>query len=141
MDSIVNLFKEKNLKLTHQRIAVYSYLASTIEHPSAETIYKAIHPMYPTISLATIYKTLKTLVDVNLIQELNVGEGNFRYDANFESHPHIQCIDCGRVDDVNDISFNSLQDDAAKCTPYEISHSKIYFYGTCPECAKKSKLN
>lgn len=141
MDSIVNIFKEKNLKLTHQRIAVYDYLSSTVEHPSAETIYKAIHPMYPTISLATIYKTLKTLVDVNLIQELNVGEGNFRYDANADAHPHIQCIHCGKVDDIHDVSFNSLQDEVKKYTPYKVSHSKVYFYGVCPECENKSNLN
>ncbi|SQB89846.1 Zinc uptake regulation protein [Clostridium tetanomorphum] len=108
MNNITAIFKEKKLKLTPQRIAVYRYLKSTKEHPSAEVIYKALQPEYPTMSLATVYKALKTLVEVNLIQEINVGEGNFRYDGNICPHSHIQCLQCGRVDDVEDICFEDL---------------------------------
>lgn len=137
MDALSLKFKEKKLKLTPQRIAIYKYLVSTNEHPSAETIYKAIQKEYLTMSLATVYKTLKTLVSVNLIQELNVGEGNFRYDANVSNHPHIHCIKCGRVDDINDLTFDSLNSKAQKYTDYDILFSKIYFYGICPRCKNK----
>lgn len=136
MNNISNVFKEKKLKLTPQRIAVYKYLKSTKEHPSAETIYKALHEDYPTMSLATVYKALKTLVEVNLIQELNVGEGNFRYDANVISHPHIQCLNCGKVDDIDNIEFNHLNIDAKQYTDYNILSNQVYFYGICPQCNK-----
>ena len=52
MENITAVFKEKKLKLTPQRLAVYKYLMSTKEHPSAESIYKAIQTEYPTMSLA-----------------------------------------------------------------------------------------
>ena len=84
MENISLIFKEKKLKLTPQRLAVYQYLKSTTEHPSAETIYNGLQATYPTMSLETVYKSLKTLVDVNLVQELNLGEGNFRYDYDKE---------------------------------------------------------
>lgn len=134
MDNITSIFREKKLKLTPQRIAVYKYLESTKEHPSAETIYKSLQHDYPTMSLATVYKALKTLVEVELIQELNVGEGNFRYDANVDSHPHIQCVNCSKVDDIDGISFISLNEDIKKYTDYEILSNKIYFYGICTKC-------
>ncbi len=134
MDNITTIFKEKKLKLTPQRIAVYFYLTSTKEHPSAETIYKALHQTYPTMSLATVYKALKTLVEVNLVQELNVGEGNFRYDANTIPHPHIQCMSCGRVDDIDGISFNELNEKIGVYTDYKVLSNKIYFYGLCNNC-------
>jgi len=134
MDNITTIFREKKLKLTPQRIAVYKFLKSTKEHPSAEVIYKALQPTYPTMSLATIYKALKTLVAVGLIIELNVGEGNFRYDGNMVSHPHIQCISCGRVDDIDGISFANVNEDVKKYTNYEVLESKIYFYGLCEDC-------
>lgn len=137
MNNITATFKEKNLKLTPQRIAVYKYLQSTKEHPSAETIYKALQPEYPTMSLATVYKTLKTLVEVSLIQEINVGEGNFRYDGNRSPHCHIQCLDCGRVDDVDGISFADLNDQIKPYTEYEIISNKVYFYGLCGDCKKE----
>lgn len=134
MNNITSVFKEKKLKLTPQRIAVYKYLNSTKTHPSAETIYKALQPDYPTMSLATVYKALKTLVSVNLVQELNVGEGNFRYDAEVMSHPHIQCISCSKVDDIMDINLAYLNDKVSEFTDYKILSNKVYFYGVCPDC-------
>ena len=134
MDKIVNLFKDKKLKLTPQRLAVYKYIMNTKEHPSAETIYKSLHTEYPTMSLATVYKAIKTLVEVCLIQELNVGEGNFRYDGNSESHPHIQCINCSKVEDFDSLSFDELNEIAEKHTSYKILSNKVYFYGLCTNC-------
>lgn len=134
MENIVNIFKEKNLKLTPQRLAVYKFLQNTTEHPSVETIYKGLQPEYPTMSLATVYKALKTLVDVNLVQEINVGEGNFRYDATAMPHPHIQCINCGRVDDLMNATFPNLNEIAEQNSDYKISYNKLFFYGLCKEC-------
>ncbi|MFU0824681.1 Fur family transcriptional regulator [Clostridium sp.] len=137
MDNITTIFKENKLKLTPQRIAVYMYLRSTKEHPSAEAIYKALHKDYPTMSLATVYKALKTLVEVNLVRELNVGEGNFRYDANVSPHPHIQCMCCGRVDDIEGLLLDDLNDRVKDYTDYEVVSNKVYFYGICTECKDK----
>ncbi len=134
MDNITTIFREKKLKLTPQRIAVYKYLQSTTEHPSAEVIYKALQPTYPTMSLATIYKALKTLVEVELIIELNVGEGSFRYDGNMNLHPHIQCVNCGIVDDVEGITFSKITEEVKQYTNYEVLASKLYFYGLCGNC-------
>lgn len=136
MDNITGIFREKKLKLTPQRIAVYKYLQSTKEHPSAETVYKAIQDDYPTMSLATVYKALKTLVEVNLVQELNVGEGNFRYDANVCPHPHIQCLSCGKVDDIEGICFPDLNDKIKSYTDYDVISNQVYFYGICSSCKK-----
>lgn len=134
MDYIASIFKEKKLKLTPQRLAVYNYLINTTSHPSADVIYTDIHVQYPTMSLATVYKALKTLVDVGLIQEINVGEGNFRYDGNSSSHPHLQCLGCGKVDDFNDFSLDNLNSLAENHTDYKIVSNKAYFYGYCTEC-------
>lgn len=138
MDTLTSIFKEKKLKLTPQRIAVYKYLQSTKEHPSAETIYKTLQVNYPTMSLATIYKALKTLVEVNLIQEINVGEGNFRYDGNTSPHPHIQCIHCGKVDDVEGVCFTDLNDKIKDYVDYKVLSNQVYFYGICKDCIKIS---
>lgn len=134
MNNISSVFKEKKLKLTPQRLAVYKYLMSTKEHPSAEVIYKSIQPDFPTMSLATVYKALKTLVEVGLVQELNVGEGNFRYDGNVASHPHIQCINCGRVDDLMNFSFDNLNSEVEKNSDYKVLSNQTYFYGLCKDC-------
>ena len=134
MDNITSIFKEKKLKLTPQRLAVYQYLMGTKDHPSAEAIYKALQPIYPTMSLATVYKALKTLVEVGLVQEINVGEGNFRYDATVNDHAHIQCLKCSRVDDLEIDSFPNLNQIASENSKYEIKWNKLFFYGVCESC-------
>ena len=134
MDDIILTFKEKKLKLTPQRLAVYQYLKSTTEHPSAESIYKALQPNYPTMSLATVYKTLKTLVEIDLIQEINVGEGNFRYDGNCKEHWHNQCVNCGTVEDLHDVDFSSLNKIVEENTHYKVKWNKLFFYGLCKDC-------
>lgn len=134
MDHIASIFKQKKLKLTPQRLAVYNYLINTTSHPSADVIYTDIHIQYPTMSLATVYKALKTLADVGLIQEINVGEGNFRYDGNSFPHPHLQCLGCGRVDDFKDFSLDNLNSMAKEHTDYQIISNKVYFYGYCSNC-------
>lgn len=139
MENLTLLFKEKNLKLTPQRYAIYKYLKSTKSHPSAEMIYDDLKANYPTMSLATIYKTLKTLIELGVVIELNVGEDNFRYDANTSQHPHIVCLSCGRVDDIENADFNFLDTEVEKYTNYKVDTHQLYFYGICPECQKKSE--
>ena len=134
MDQIAAIFKEKKLKLTPQRLAVYNYLMNTTSHPSADAIYTDIHVQYPTMSLATVYKALKTLVDVGLVQEINVGEGNFRYDGNSCLHPHVQCLKCGKVDDFHGFNLDNLNSLAQENTDYKIISNKVYFYGYCKNC-------
>lgn len=134
MDNITSIFRDKKLKLTPQRLAVYNYLMSTNSHPSADKIYTDMHEQYPTMSLATVYKSLKTLADVGLIQEINVGEGNFRYDANVSVHPHLQCLKCTNVKDLENLSLDNLNELAEKNSDYKIVSNQVYFYGYCKNC-------
>ena len=138
MDNMRSIFKEKNLKVTPQRYAIYKFLCSTNEHPSAETIYNELKDDYPMLSLATVYKTLRTLVDIRMVQELNAGEDNFRYDANVETHPHIMCLSCGRVDDIICEDFSFLNEIAARDSDYAIQSHKLYFYGICNKCKRSN---
>lgn len=138
MYSITKTFKNKGLKLTPQRIAVYEYLLGTKQHPSAETIYSALIERFPTMSLATVYKSLKTLCKVELIQELNLGEGNFRYDAIIEEHAHFQCNHCSTVFDLMNVPTEKVMEAVSRNQNFTIESSRLYFYGTCMDCLKKN---
>ena len=126
--------RERGFKVTPQRLAVYSALGHTTVHPSAENIYQELLPDYPTMSLATVYKSLKIFCEVGIAQELNVGEDSFRYDARVHSHPHIHCIHCGRVDDVETLPTEAFSQQVTKETGYELTGQQYYFYGVCPAC-------
>ncbi len=131
----IDLLKEKNLKVTPQRISILNYLLSTKEHPSAETIYQNILTKHPNISLATIYKTLDNFKKHGLVTEFNVGENCFRYDANTEEHLHFACTDCGCVIDV-DLPDEYLKFDKYIENSYDlkVSAKKIFLHGLCKNC-------
>ena len=134
MEHLTSLLKSKQLKVTPQRLAIFNVLYNTVEHPNAEIIYKALHATHPTMSLATVYKTLDTLKKCNLIQELNVGEDSFRYDANAMSHPHLICTTCLKVSDLHTDVLDNVIATAQAETDFDIKTEKIFFYGTCPDC-------
>lgn len=138
MVDIIKLLKEKGFKVTPQRIAVYETLRNTKEHPSADILYSKLQPLYPTMSLATVYKSLEVFKELNLIQELNVGEDKFRYDANVKQHPHIICLKCGKVEDVYDEMLFDLQTQVKNKTGYDLVSQQLYFFGYCPGCKGKN---
>ncbi len=138
MVEIASQFKKNKLKLTPQRLAIYSFLKNTKSHPSADEIYKSLYPNFPTMSLATVYKTLKTLVDVKLVKELNLGEGNFRYDFNKEPHSHFYCNKCNKIQDVKITSLSSIKIDIENNTKNKIENFEMYVFGTCKKCLDKA---
>jgi Fur family peroxide stress response transcriptional regulator len=135
MRNLSEKLKSKNLKVTPQRLAIYHDLYNTTRHPSAENIYMALEQDYPTMSLATVYKTLDALKKADLIQELNVGEDSFRYDANTDFHAHMFCRSCKNVFDIFDIeSLDNVRAEIAIKSGFEVEREQIYFFGTCGDC-------
>lgn len=135
--NITSLLRDQGFKVTPQRLAIYQALASTKSHPSAEMIFNELQPLYPTMSLATVYKTIDILRELGLVQILNAGEDSFRYDARTDNHSHIRCTSCGRVDDLENVDDSRFTDQIASQTPYHITGQQFYFYGVCPDCQKK----
>ena len=136
MNSLIKNLKNSNLKVTPQRLAIYSYLYHNHTHPNAETIYNSVKEDNLTISLATVYKTLKTLRDAGLIQEINVGEDSFRYDLQTDPHSHIICIKCNNIIDyVFEENFiSSIKDKVNSETSFDLVSNQMYFYGICKNC-------
>ncbi|MGL5206097.1 MAG: Fur family transcriptional regulator [Acidaminococcaceae bacterium] len=136
--SLAGVLRNSGFKVTPQRLAVYEALAKTKAHPNAELLYNELRPKYPSMSFATVYKTVEILNELGLITVLNTGEGSSRYDADASEHAHIQCTVCGRVDDVGPLSVAELDAEVNADTGYEVQGQKLYFYGVCPACKNKA---
>ena len=139
MKQFAEILKEKGLKVTPQRLAVYSALAGTKTHPSAEDIHKKLIADNPSISLATVYKTLDSFKTAGLIKELNFCFEHSNYDAVVSNHQHIVCTKCCRVFDVSVKPDDTMRSLVEAESGFEINDEQIVFYGTCPECAAKAK--
>lgn len=92
--------KATGQRFTAQRSAVYRFLSGTTSHPNADEVYQEVRGQVPDISLATVYKSLETLVNCGLAAKLTYSDGSARYDARVDLHHHARCTSCGRVMDV-----------------------------------------
>ena len=138
MLELAEILKTHHLKVTPQRLSIFKVLKQTHEHPSAETIYNSIKEEHPTMSLATVYKTLDAFVQHGLVQQLNLGEDSYRYDADTTPHSHLQCTQCKKVTDIPQLKYaNILNDEVSAMTGYALTCQQLYFYGICPDCQSK----
>lgn len=135
-----DVLRANGYKVTPQRLAVYEALAATKSHPNAEMLFSTLQPKYPSMSFATVYKTVEILDKINVIKILNTGEDSMRYDADTSIHHHIQCAVCGCVEDLMNVDSSGLVKEAEKLSGYDIKGHQFYFFGVCPHC-KEARQN
>jgi len=131
--------REHDFRLTPQRLAIIRILAESKDHPSADEIYQEVRALFPTTSVATVYKTIALLKELNEVLELGFPDGSNRYDGNRPyPHPHAICTKCRKIMDPKISNVEELSEEMKKKTGYSFSFHRLDFFGLCPECQKKS---
>lgn len=127
--------KRQKLKITPQRLEILKALNRVPDHPCAEVIYQAVKKRCPSVSLATVYKTLDTLVAIGEINVALVSEGKTRYDTRTDSHHHFLCKQCGYIEDIN-VSLDCVDTCLPHhlSQPHQIERSEVVFRGLCHDC-------
>lgn len=105
---IQDILKQSNLKVTQQRLVILRCLANSGIHPTIDWIYDTIKEDNPAISLATIYKTMETLVEAKVVKKVKCEDGKTRFDSNIEPHNHIYCAQTGRIFDFKDDNLQQI---------------------------------
>jgi Fur family transcriptional regulator, peroxide stress response regulator len=140
LPEMIRVLREKGCRLTPQRLALLTIIASSEEHPSVDQLFELIKTDFPTTSLATIYKTLSLLKAVGEVLELNLAGVGSRYDGNKPCpHPHVVCTKCGQIIDSDFEALAELSLEMAKKTGYRITHHQLNFFGLCPTCQKEGQ--
>lgn len=140
MSNLEDKLRQKSLKITPQRLEILRALEKVPAHPSAEIIYQSVKRRYPAVSLATVYKTLETLVEIGEIRVALVNKGKTLYDTRLDNHHHFVCNQCSYVEDV-DIKLNCLD----TCVPssmrerHEVLQNEVIFHGICQSCGSSSQ--
>jgi len=136
--SVIRALRKKGYKATPQRIAISRLAVRNRDHPSAQKIYEEVKALFPTVSLATVYKTLQTLSKLGLIQELNFPEGQARFDSYTKPHINLVCTRCGNIQDLDDSSAEEMVKRVAMATKFTATGQRIDIYGICEKCRKKT---
>ena len=123
-------------RYTEQRAAVYRFLLGTETHPTADEVFTSVRQEIPDISLATVYKSLETLVGCGLAIKLTYGDGSARYDGRTDPHHHARCLDCGKVIDwPGYIDASALAGQLQPVHGFSVEGYRLELVGHCTECS------
>jgi Fe2+ or Zn2+ uptake regulation protein len=121
-------------RFTEQRAAVYRRLLAAEDHPTADDVFTAVRTEIPDISLATVYKSLETLVGCGLAVKLTYGDGSARYDARTDPHPHARCLSCGAMMDLpGKLPAEALRD-LGPVDGFAVEGYRLELVGYCSAC-------
>lgn len=122
---------------TVQRAVIEDALRGLANHPTADEVYDAVHAEHPSISRATVYRTLGRLSDEGQIGRVRINNGADRFDHQSFAHYHVRCTVCGRVDDVMIPLLDDVDEAAARASGYQITSHSLQFDGVCPACQER----
>jgi Fur family peroxide stress response transcriptional regulator len=133
-DELITALRERDFRLTPQRVELVRLIAASDGHPSAAQLYAKIRIQFPTMSHATVYKTLALLKEMNQVLEIDLRDDS-HYDGNRpHPHPHLICMQCNKIVDGDlDLDSSTIRE-LEETSGYQILRPQIAFYGFCPDC-------
>ena len=114
-------------------------IKKTDSHPTADELYQRVRQRLPHVSLGTIYRNLETLAASGLIQKLEIGGSQKRFDGDLAAHHHVRCTACGHVTDVHIGPADGINYSILDARGYDITGHRVEFIGLCPECRENTK--
>lgn len=138
LERMLDRLKEQGFRITPQRLEVLKILGESIGHPTVEEIHAQVQGKFPTTSLATTYKTVALMKELDEVLELGFVDGSNRYDGhNPYPHPHLICTGCNKILDPDLSMLQDMAAEVARKTGFRILNHRLDFFGLCPECQKK----
>jgi Fur family peroxide stress response transcriptional regulator len=136
--SFQQLCREKQIAATHQRLVVYRALMERMDHPSPEQIYEGVRQELPSISLATIYKTLHLFLQAGIIREVSPHHGSLRIEPNTQRHHHFVCLECHGITDLAPCGVDATPLEAQIPAGFVVEQVSMELRGLCSRCATQA---
>ena len=136
-DLFIEKCKQHNLKVTPQRISIHRAVIQSINHPSADEIFKIVKKEFPNISFDTVNRTLLTFSQIGILKIVESFRGARRFDPNLVNHHHLHCIDCGKIIDFNNENYDQLEVPRNIQPGFTVLNKRVVLSGICKECHKK----
>ena len=126
------LLKQHQLKVTPQRVGILDMMHSA-GHITVENLFDKIKKQFTSISLATLYKNINSMLDSSLITEVKAPNYKTHYEITKTPHAHFVCTSCGEHKDVK-FDVSNLCKDLVDESSYEVSKTSVIVSGLCPNC-------
>lgn len=136
----LNFFREtcrrNNLKITPQRIVIYSELLKSKDHPHAEVLFGRVKKIIPDISLDTVNRTLLTFSKIGIIKNVEGYGEPRRYDPNIANHHHFRCMNCNAIIDFEFKAYDDIIVPGNIKNRFSVLNKKVLLEGYCDKCRK-----
>ena len=138
---LTEYLSDNGLRLTRQRKLIAEAFFETEGHPNIDELYARVRKRAPHVGQATVYRTLKLLVESGLANSSRFGGGATRYEASDEDdhHDHLVCTQCGRIIEFRNDTIEHLQEQVASEHDFLMEDHKMEIYGVCASCRRPAK--
>lgn len=136
-DTLNAYMRQKGKRQTRQREVIVDVFIRAKDHLTLQDLLTKAQVLEPSIGFATVYRTMKMLVDAGVAEEHRFGEGQSRYelaDMDGEHHDHLICVKCGRIEEFEDHEIEERQTQVADRLGWAVTHHVHEIYGVCPSC-------
>lgn len=135
LDAFRDYLTAEGLKATRQRNLIVETFGRLGQHVSVEDLLAEVRKAEPAVGYATVYRTLKLLVDANLASIRHFGDGFARFEPRLEEHhDHLICESCGKIVEFHDEEIERLQEVLAERFSFRLTRHRHELYGLCEEC-------
>ena len=131
------LCRQHSLAATHQRLVIYETVMSLHGHPSPELIYEGVRKKIPSISLATVYKNVRTFLDSGMLRQVSFHHGSLRVEPNEHEHHHLVCVRCKQITDLDAESLGPVRVKERLPRGFQVTRITVDVLGICAACAAK----
>lgn len=139
LEEIVEKLREEGVRVTHQRLEILREIARGEGHPSVAEVFEAVRERVPTISLDTVYRTLRKLSALGLVHPVGYSPEGIRFDADRTPHHHFLCSVCGKAYDFTCRELDEIRVPEEARELGEVSGSRMEVRGICRKCIRRKR--
>jgi Fur family transcriptional regulator, ferric uptake regulator len=136
---VVTHLHAQGYRLTPQRQLILEAVQRAETHVTPEQVYDRVHRQHPTISRATLYRTLDFLCEVRLIHAMYWGGQMYYEIAGDEPHHHLICRACGGVDQIDHVLLDDLFQTIGQKHQFTIDMDHVALFGLCGQCRNRQQ--
>ena len=132
---LLQALKDQGLRMTPQRAIIIGVIEELKGHITAEEIFQKVQQISPYISLATVYRTLELLRDINLLTQTDFGHGQAHFALKAHgSHHHLVCLQCNSIEEFDDNLFDSIRETLEASHGFQVQTEHMSLFGLCQGC-------
>ena len=143
-ERFVEFLAQRNLRLTAPRLAIIETVFSTRQHFTAEQLLEWSRRRDPSVSKATVYRTLPLLTESGLVHEMDFGKDYKFYDPNYAEHPqhnHIICQDCQKIVEFESDKLEESENEISRRLGFSIQKQRLQITASCEEFKKRGSCS